>query len=401
MRGADWLRDLLCTSYADSKIVPSGLCALRSPPARVPFALGNAAVDNFSLTIAADTQLHNREDLIEALGLKSPLEDGDLILAAYAKWGENCAAHLLGEFAFAIWDERRQHLFCCRDHIGFRAFLYWHSASRFVFAGDIEPILACPSIPRALNRRKLAALAVPTAHLLRHEETFHSGILSLPPGMWMIVDRSGIRLRRYWELQTGAASAIPAKPESVFEQLRELLFQAVECRLDRERPVATLLSGGLDSSAVAAIASRHLARKNRQLTAVAAVLPEESLGMFKDERSYIDEFKGTKNLNIRYVTAQGRGPFDSLAAPSRFAAFPLRSSRFFLDEECAKVAIQNGAQTLLSGVGGEFGITSTGERYYLESAITLRWFALLRMVRNQRASAAPSALRSLAGQVFR
>ncbi|MDP9055461.1 MAG: asparagine synthase-related protein, partial [Acidobacteriota bacterium] len=209
------------------------------------------------------------------------------------------------------------------------------------------------------------------------------------------------RLRRYWEPQTGTGSAIPANSESALEQLRELLFQAVECRLDREHPVATLLSGGLDSSAIAAIASRYLARKNRQLTAVAAVLPEENLGMFKDERSYIGEFKTTENLNIRYVTARGRGPFDSLADTSRFAAFPLRSSRFFLDEECAKAAIESGAQTLLSGAGGEFSVTSTGERYYLESAIRLRWFALFQMLRNRRASAGPSALRILAGQVFR
>jgi asparagine synthase (glutamine-hydrolysing) len=352
-----------------------------------------------ALEISADVQLHNRSDLLRALGLQSGLNDCQLILEAYAKWGEECPNFLLGEFAFAIRDERRKTLFCCRDHIGFRAFLYWHKGTRFVFAGDIEPILAFPGVPREVNRQKLAALAVPTGHHVRHEETFHSGIFSLPPGMSMTVDRSGIRKRRYWEPKP-AGVRVPKRPEEAIEALRDLLFTAVGCRLDRDYPVASLLSGGLDSSSIVAIAARCLEKQNRELIAISAVLPEESRARFADERDYIDEFRSWPNINIEYVTARGRGPFDSLSDPSRFIAFPLRSSRFYLNEECEKTALAGGARKLLWGFGGEFGVSSWSERYYLELAIRGHWRTLFRELKRCRASRSPSPARMLARQAL-
>ncbi len=354
------------------------------------------------LDFSADVQLHNRADLARALGLQATSGDRQLLLAAYAKWGEECPNFLLGEFAFAIWDERRKSLFCCRDHIGFRAFLYWSRGSRFVFAGDIEPIFSYPSgpgIPREVNRAKLAALAVPTAHHVRHQETFHSGILSLPPGTSMTVDRFGIRQRRYWAPQPGRVQ-VPKRPTEAIEALRDLLFAAVECRLEGNYPVASLLSGGLDSSSIVAIAARCLEKQNRELTAISAVLPEESRTRFADEREYIDEFRSWPNIRIEYVTAAGRGPFDSLSDPSRFAAFPLRSSRFYLNEECEKTALAIGARKLLWGFGGEFGVSSWSERYYLELAIRGRWRALFRELKRCRASRSASPARMLGRQVL-
>jgi hypothetical protein len=118
------------------------------------------------------------------------------------------------------------------------------------------------------------------------------------------------------------------------------------------------LSGGLDSSAVVSIAARCLEKQNRQLTAVAAILPDESRAEFSDEREYIDEFRSYPNVHIEYVTAQGRGPFDSLSDPSRFFVGPARTSRFFLNEECEKAAIGRGARSLFWGVrgGGPFSL---------------------------------------------
>ncbi len=352
------------------------------------------------LDISADVQLHNRGDLVRALGLQAGSDDRQLISAAYAKWGEECPKFLLGEFAFAIWDERRKSLFCCRDHIGFRAFLYWRIGSCFVFAGDIEPILAHPGVPRAVNRAKLSALAVPTAHHVRDEETFHYGIFSLPPGTSMTVSRYDIRQRRYWEPAPAPGHAVPKRPEDLIEALRDLLFEAVRCRLDSNYRVASLLSGGLDSSSIVAIAARCLEKQNRELTAISAVLPEESLTRFADEREYIDEFRTWSNINIEYVTAPGRGPFDSLTDPGRFAAFPLRSSRFYLNEECEKTALAGGARKLLWGFGGEFGVSSWSERYYLELAIRGRWSTLFRELKQCRTSRSASPTRMLGRQVL-
>ncbi len=403
--GADpcWIRACASSWHRDSIVVPSGACVLGS-------ALPSRHYDSFTpgsrvwphLSIAADVQLHNRCDVLRVLGSAKPEsanpDDAELLLAAYVKWGEECPNFLLGEFSFAIWDERLKSLFCCRDHIGFRAFLYWRNQTRFVFASDIEPILACPGVPREINRRKVAGFAVSTAFLATEEETFHSGIFSLPPGVSMTVGPNGVRRRRYWELKPSGGPAVPKRPDDAFEALREILFQAVECRLDRDYPVAAMLSGGLDSSGIVSVAARCLEKQNRQLTAIAGVLPEESRARFADERDYIDEFRSWPNIRIKYVTATGRGPFDSLSDASRFAASPLRSSRSYLDEEIEKVALADGARTLLWGVGGEFGVTSWSERYYLELAVRLRWLTLLRGLNGCRSSRDVSPLRMVARQ---
>jgi asparagine synthase (glutamine-hydrolysing) len=399
---SSWLRNCISIHPEVSSVYSSDTCALDGSRAPDSVSLSSRAWPH--LAIAARVQLHNRSDLLRTLGAEvrecAALDDRDLLLAAYAKWGEECPNFLLGEFAFAIWDERLERLFCCRDHIGFRAFLYWRSEKRFIFAGDIEPILACPGVPREVNRRKLAALAVPTAHHTRHEETFHAGILSLPPGVSMTVERNGIRQRRYWEPGLGAGPTVPKRPREAFEALRDILFQAVECRLDRDYPVAATLSGGLDSSSVVAIAARCLEKQNRELRAVAVVVPDESRPQFADERDYIGEFRAWPNINLEYVTARGRGPFDSLGDLSRFAAFPLRGSNFFLEDECAKAAINGGARRILWGFGGEFNVTSLGERYHLELAIRLRWPTLFRELKKRRTVLHYSPIRTLGSQLL-
>ena len=204
--------------------------------------------------------------------------------------------------------------------------------------------------------------------------------------------------QKFWELQLGPERAIPSRPGEIFEALNEILFQAVECRLDREYPVAALLSGGLDSSGIVAIAASCLEKKNRQLTAVTAVLPDETRDRFSDEREYADEFRSWPNVELKYVTAAGRGPFDLLHEPNRFSSCALRNSRVFLIEECEKAAMNAGARSLLWGTGGEFGVTSWSSRYYLDLAVRCQWFALARELKVRRTFRNYSSLHRLTGQ---
>ena len=363
---------------------------------------GQTTATSPHLLIVADAELHNRDELLRQLGCddKNPADtsDSNLILRAYEKWAEGCPEYLLGDFAFAVWDDARKRLFCCRDHMGSKTFLYWKDGSKFVFAGYSGLILACPGVPRRLNRRKLAAATLPAGFHYHREETFHAGILSLPSGCSMTVDRDEVKTRRYWEPVVDER-LVPRKPAESLEALRAILVQAVEDRLHPSRPVSVQLSGGLDSSAIASIAARSLEKQNRQLNAISAVLPETRLGQFSDERGFIDEFRSWPNIQIRYVTGGDRGPFDSLHDPRPFEVFPLRPSRFYLVEECEKVAIANGSQSLLWGVGAEMGPSAPGDRYYLELALNLRLPTLLKEWHDLRAAGGQSLLRKLKGQV--
>src|SRR5262249_42628353 len=110
--------------------------------------------------IAAEARLGNRDELLAALGppgaAHPAIAAAALILAAYERWGEGCPAHLLGDFAFALWDGKRQALFCARDHFGVKQ-LYYHCTERaFAFATELGALLALPWVPRRLNEARVA-----------------------------------------------------------------------------------------------------------------------------------------------------------------------------------------------------------------------------------------------------
>jgi len=332
-------------------------------------------------------RLHNRRELAENLGIETNTSyppDIELALAAYRKWDDECATHLRGEFAFAIWDHRQQRLLCCRDHIGFRPFLYWHSGSRFVFSTDIRAILATPGVARELNRRKFAGVIVPDGEELHHEDTFHRGVLSLPNGCALIVDHSGARKRSYWAPSI-RPELIPRKSEEIIEALHELLVDAVLCRIDDDTPFMAELSGGLDSSGIVGVAAHYLEKRGKTLVALSSVVADGSEGKFRDERAFIDEFRSWPNIRIEYVPANGRGPFDHIEDPAQFVVTPVRASNAFLHDARKEVALRYGARLRLRGLLGELGPTHRGDRYLVELAVKLRWGALTRQLRQLQA----------------
>jgi asparagine synthase (glutamine-hydrolysing) len=134
------------------------------------------------LRITGDIEIHNRSELIEKLsqsGVSHVSSDARLVVAAYERWGEQCPEHLLGEFAFAIWDPARASLFCCRDHMGHRPFLYWTRGAVFAFSSDFNSLTSMAEIGAGLNRSKLASLQLPLLYQPRPDETLFEGVLSL------------------------------------------------------------------------------------------------------------------------------------------------------------------------------------------------------------------------------
>jgi asparagine synthase (glutamine-hydrolysing) len=125
------------------------------------------------LAITADVRLDNREDLSTTFGLSSAelthTTDSTLILMAYQKWGDACPRHLLGDFAFAIWNAAEHTLFCARDHIGAKPFYYCLTPQRFIFASDINGVLAVPSLSHQLNEMYIAT-HLQTLHFQHIEE---------------------------------------------------------------------------------------------------------------------------------------------------------------------------------------------------------------------------------------
>jgi asparagine synthase (glutamine-hydrolysing) len=339
------------------------------------------------LFVSADLHLHNRSDVLRALGSESSPHAADsdalIILKAYRKWGIDCPRFLLGEFAFVICDYKLRRLFCCRDHMGFRPFFYWKSDASFVFASQIESLLHTPGVPRELNQRKLAGRRQFGGHHAFPEDTFHAGIMSLPSANWLLVEKNRIRRGCYWKPEI-RPQLVPRADGEIYEALRELLMESVQCRVNYPDRITAALSGGLDSSAVVSLAAKVLLKENRSLVAIAAVLPEERRDGAVDEREFIDEFRSWPNVQIEYVTARNRGPFDSIEDPQKFEETPVRFSRYFLYEAFEQTASDQGASVFLEGSFGELGPSDFAERYYLQLAMGFRWLKLYQSLRKLR-----------------
>jgi asparagine synthase (glutamine-hydrolysing) len=228
--------------------------------------------------ITADVRLDNRPELLEALGARQRLADagdGTLLLEAYLRWGESCVDHLLGDFAFAIWDPRRRRLFCARDHMGMRQLIYHHTPGRlFAFATEPRAVLQAPGVPRRLNEVRIADYLANLEHA-DATSTFFEVVFRLPPAHVLKVDDSGLDLRRYWSLVPGPPLELPSD-EAYAEAFLEVFTEAVRCRL-RAPPgkLGSMLSGGMDSGSVVAVASQLLAEAGRgPLPTFSAVGPD-------------------------------------------------------------------------------------------------------------------------------
>jgi asparagine synthase (glutamine-hydrolysing) len=210
--------------------------------------------------IVADATLYYREELQAALGLTNvSIDDAGLILAAYLCWGENCARHLEGDFAFLIWDPRDQKLFGARDRYGVRPFYYHHSPGKhFVFASAARDVLSYRDVPFALNDGRIADFLVPELEWVDLTSTFYEGVFRLPPAHSMSIDAAGRRIVEYYSPEPGPVLGLSTDEECV-EAFLEVFSRAVRERLRADGSKAgSMLSGGMDSGSIVGIAGIHV-----------------------------------------------------------------------------------------------------------------------------------------------
>jgi asparagine synthase (glutamine-hydrolysing) len=226
----------------------------------VDLATGHQPLSNEDATawIVFNGEIYNHAALrekLQSLGHRySTNSDTETIIHLYEEYGSDCVQHLRGMFAFAIWDTRRQRLFVARDRLGIKPLYYQLTSQQMVFGSEIKVILACPGTSAQLDRTVLPEYLA--FGYLSGEQTFYAGIRKLMPGHWMEVDPSGqVRIERYWDLPVTQIES--PKPESYYIQAyREMLEQAVSSHLMSDVPLGVFLSGGVDSSAVAALMTK-------------------------------------------------------------------------------------------------------------------------------------------------
>ncbi len=326
--------------------------------------------------ISADVRLDNRAELIAGMGLQTAsFSDEELILMAYQRWGTACPRYLLGNFAFAIWDNDRQQLFCARDHIGVRPFYYYSSSTFFAYASEIKALLSLSGVPCRLNETRIADYLVP---LLEDKEiTFYKGIRRLPPAHWALVSRGGVHLERYWSLDAVSELRLSSN-EGYDEAYLQTFTEAVRCRLSSSPPVGSFLSGGLDSSSITCVARNLLAEKGiAPLPTFSAIFPEVPQC---DERPFIQAIHGQGGCDPHFVQADQVSPLDSLDAVLRRQDEPFFGPNLFMHHALYRKASEQGVGVLLDGIDGDTTI-SHGLGYMAEQARLGAWGELWGNVR--------------------
>ena len=208
--------------------------------------------------IVADARVDAQDELISKVSahgehVKRGVPDVELLLRAYRVWGEDCVEHLLGDFAFAVWDARLQRLFCARDHLGVKPFFYAHLGKTLIFSNTLDCVRQHPAVSAALNDLAIADFLVFDLNQDPKTTTFRH-IQRLPPAHRATCSATGLLINRYWTIPIDEPS-YSGRADDCVEQFKQLLFVVVQDRL-RVGRAGIFMSGGLDSTLLAATAWR-------------------------------------------------------------------------------------------------------------------------------------------------
>lgn len=217
------------------------------------------SADEGSLQIVLNGEIYNYRELrktLESLGHRfRSASDTEVLLEAYREWGTDCLSRLNGMFAFGIYDLRERRLFLARDRAGEKPLFYHRSGGRLAFASELKALMANPTLSRTLNAEALD-------HFLAYgyvpgDLCLLDGVRKLPPAHALTygLDSEELRIWRYWSLPS-PTPALDGDPHELVEELEALLSDSVKLQLVADVPVGILLSGGVDSSLITAIAAR-------------------------------------------------------------------------------------------------------------------------------------------------
>jgi asparagine synthase (glutamine-hydrolysing) len=336
--------------------------------------------------LVADARIDNRAELAAEFGFTpdeaARMPDSAFIMSAWQRWGQNCVQHLIGSFAFAIWDVRAEQFFLARDHSGDRPLYYSKTAQHFAFATTARAIRICPGVSSDLDERQLARdlMGLPPGP----PHTRFRDIQAIAPGHCLVVTRNTTVHRRYWQIFSLKPTRF-SRDEDYVEAFLKIFDEAVRCRLRTTGNIATELSAGLDSGAVASTAARLLAPSGTNLRAYTSVpCPTFSgvipWGLIADEGPYAAEVAALyPNIIHTRVDATGSDMLRELARIFPLLDIPhaaaLNSvwSNLIFDRAAA-----SGVKVMLAGSLGNYAASYSGSDILHNLFRSGRWIKTLR-----------------------
>jgi len=348
--------------------------------------------------LIANIRLDNRDELAKTLRVSPTLaqrsSDADILLSAVERWGEDCFSRLVGDYTFALWDGQDRKLLLARDALGQRPLHYHRGKGFFAFASMPKGLHALPDVHYALDEDRIAEFIVLMPE--RGTGTYFAGIERVEPGHFAVVTARGVSRHRHWSPRVHQIRL--GGPDEYAEALRSHLDEAVRCRLRGVGDIGVSMSGGLDSTAVAATAARLLAPTSRRVIAVTAVprkgyeRPEKVPNKFLDEGAHAAAVAALyPNMEHILVRNDDQTLLDRLDSLFFSHELPILS----LNNAGLAFGVQNAMRARkltisLNGSLGNFGLSFDGIEFLPE---LMRRGRLLRWWREVRPLVRPDSIR--------
>lgn len=270
--------------------------------------------------ITLDGEIYNAKRLKEQLEKTHAFNtnsSAEVVVHAFEEYGFNCLSKFNGMFSFCLWDSKNKLLFSARDRLGMKPLYYYSCQGQFIFTSEIKGILADPSVPRKPNNRFIYEYLV-TGYPSQTGDTFFVGVKELLPAHYMAIDKSGIKIHKYWQPTQHLKSDLPAKDDQWYaSEFRQLLRDSISIRLPANLPVGTFLSGGLDSTSIVFLVDEILTSKHSTNTKRAKA-QEVFSAVYKepteqgDERCYIKQVEHALETEVNYVFPSVAGQWNNI-----------------------------------------------------------------------------------------
>jgi asparagine synthase (glutamine-hydrolysing) len=332
-----------------------------------------------SLCLTLDGRVDNRNELraaLESKGVQLHTDtDAELVLRAYESWDEECPDHIIGDFAFVIWDQRHGRLFCARDILGMKPFYYYHDDRVFLCGSEPQQLFEDPTICREPNEGMIGEYLA--SAITDQEETLYRGVSRLPPAHVLIVQPGRLRKVRYWDIEP-ARKIQYRTDEEYAEHFLEIFKEAVRCRWRSHGPVGAYLSGGLDSSSVVGMV-QSLYR--------AGVIADPGFETFSmlfpglpcDESAYIQDVVRKWGIKSNAVYPKELDASRYTTQVHRYHDFP-NYPNGSMSDSLKVLAHAKGFRVLLTGWGGDDWLMGSFY-HYADLLCRLRILALIRQAR--------------------
>lgn len=339
------------------------------------------------VAITADAIIDNRDELFQLLQVdrskRTTVPDSQLILLSYYKWGEEAPKYLIGDFAFMIWDEKKQKLFGARDFSGSRTLYYFNKMNSLAFCTIIEPLLALSYVENEINDNWLAQYLAITGMIdaVDASQTVFKDVQQLPPSHSISIQNKKVQIKRYCLLAPGKKLNLKSDGEYV-EAFQEVFQKAVKSRLRTHHNVGAQLSGGLDSGSIVSYAVKELRKKNKPLHTFSYVPPKDFIdftpqNIMPNERPFIEStVKHVGGIKDYYLDFKGRNSYSEIDSFLELMEMPYKffENSFWL-KGMFEEAHNKGIGVLLNGGRGNLSISwGSAIDYY---AILLKKFKLL------------------------